>query len=119
MISVFVYGTLRSGQSARHRIEPYILECNPGSVTGYLYNAGAWPGLVIDPQGEEIAGEWLLLKEEALPIMDEWEDYYGPEDSRNDYERIWTRDSRQSYEGWVYIWKNDRDFPRILSNSWV
>lgn len=65
-----------------------------------------------------VHGEWLEVEEEALAVMDEWEAYYGPGDSRNEYERVRVTDTDGEKSGWAYVWNGDRGFPPIPGGSW-
>ncbi|GLI08125.1 hypothetical protein YDYSG_41550 [Paenibacillus tyrfis] len=120
LIRVFVYGTLLVGESNHHVVAPYVLSVRPGRVRGALFDAGAYPGLVLSGCGSEtdVEGEWLVVTQEGLNRMDELEEYYGP-DARNDYERVWVRDiRREECEGWIYLWNEPRGYPRINGGSW-
>lgn len=117
MISVFVYGTLLVGQPNHRVAEPYLLHVQPGRVRGRLYDVGAFPALVLDPDGREIEGEWFEVTPEGLRAMDRLEGYRGP-GQKNFYERVWVRDARDDREGWVYVWPDSRGCPEIPVGSW-
>lgn len=120
MIRVFVYGTLLPGESNHHIAAPYLTAEPPvpGSIRGRLYDAGPYPGLVPDPRGPLVYGMWLTVTSEGLIAMDQLEEYYGPGDSRNDYDRILARDAHGELEGYVYVWSDGRGFPVIQSGRW-
>lgn len=120
MIRVFVYGTLLPGESNHHIVAPFLAAEPPvpGSVRGLLYDAGPYPGLVPDPQGTDVRGMWLSVTPEGLAAMDELEEYYGPGDARNEYDRILVRDAYSGLEGYIYVWGDGRGFPLIPSGSW-
>ncbi len=93
-------------------------ESEPGCVNGILYDAGAWPGLV--PGGAGVVyGEWLRLDHAALAVLDELEDYYGPDDERNDYERLPIADCRSGRMGIAYVWRDGRGYPPLASGRWT
>jgi len=118
MITVFVYGTLLTGESNHAIIAPYVLAVAPGHVRGWLYDVGEYPALVLDDDGQEIEGEWLELSDEALVPMDELEGYGGV-DADNDYERVLVSDSRNAGQsGWIYVWRDSRGCRRIEDGSW-
>jgi gamma-glutamylcyclotransferase (GGCT)/AIG2-like uncharacterized protein YtfP len=120
MIRVFVYGTLLVGEANHAILAPHVLSVRSGAVRGRLYDAGDYPALVLSgpEQKETVQGEWLVITDEGLAAADRLEEYFGP-DADNDYERVWIRDNRQEeLEGWVYVWKDSRDCPRIPSGSW-
>lgn len=123
MIRVFVYGTLMTGEANHGVAAPYIHSVETGAVRGTLFDAGAYPALVPNSagsgkDGSVVHGEWLTVGDSALSAMDALEDYYGPGDSRNDYERVWTRDMDGTRAGWVYVWNEPRGCPQIRSGDW-
>lgn len=120
MIPLFVYGTLLSGESNHRVVSPYVLSVRPGVVRGALYDAGAYPAVVLTGMNEgRVSGEWLLITTEGLAKTDELEEYDGPGSTTNDYERLWIRDADcEEREGWIYVWKDARGCPLIPSGSW-
>lgn len=76
MLTVFVYGTLRAGESndigraaARHAIEaPRLL--GESTLRGHLHDFGAYPGLVRDEAGESVRGEVYEIAAALLPVLD-------------------------------------------------
>lgn len=79
-LNVFVYGTLRAGESndiaraaARHRIaEP--LRLGQATVRGRLIDFGAYPGLIADPAGMPVLGEVYRIAPALVPVLDEIEE---------------------------------------------
>lgn len=117
MISVFVYGTLLTGE-VNHRIAaPYLREVQPGCIRGRLYDVGAFPALILDAAGREIEGEWFEVTPEGLKSLDRLEGYSGP-GRNNFYERVWVRDAINGRTGWVYVWQDSRGCPEIPFGSW-
>ncbi|HHY67017.1 MAG TPA: gamma-glutamylcyclotransferase [Alicyclobacillus sp.] len=117
MVSVFVYGTLLTGER-NHRVgAPYLLSVRSGRVRGRLYDVGAYPALVLDDSAGEVDGEWFEITDEGLEEMDWLEGYRGP-GQENHYERVWVRDSREDLEGWIYVWPDSRGYPEIPMGSW-
>lgn len=117
-VPLFVYGTLLSGGSNDHVVEPYVVQVRSGTVRGRLVDAGDYPALIPDRNGELVAGEWLFLRAGALKVLDEFEGYYGP-GKQNEYERIWVRDAQMDEEGWVYVWRDPRGCPVIPGGNWL
>ena len=73
---LFVYGSLRTGESARNLVEPYITDWAPATVGGDLYAfPSGYPGVVLDPRGGIVMGEllWLRNLSTCLPILDDYE----------------------------------------------
>lgn len=74
---LFVYGTLRSGQTARTLIIPHIVRFEPATLRGKIYAFPmGYPGLV-DGEGE-VKGElmWLSDLAAAFALLDAFE---GPD----------------------------------------
>ncbi|QYR22413.1 gamma-glutamylcyclotransferase [Paenibacillus sp. sptzw28] len=122
MISLFVYGTLLTGESNHHVVAPYLIATEPGAVQGKLYNVGPYPALVLSKSRAAgvIVGEWMTVSESGLPALDQLEHFYAPGDSRNEYERVRVVDIDGNREGWVYVyvWRDPSGYPEIASGSW-
>lgn len=80
MQHVFVYGTLRAGESndihraaERHGIaEPMLI--GSSHINGRLYDFGAYPGLVLDPAARPIYGDVYRIDDTLVPVLDEIEE---------------------------------------------
>ncbi|SOE60150.1 Uncharacterized conserved protein YtfP, gamma-glutamylcyclotransferase (GGCT)/AIG2-like family [Burkholderia sp. D7] len=80
MQHVFVYGTLRAGESndirlaaERHGIaEPVLI--GPGHINGRLYDFNAYPGLVLDSAAGPVRGDIYRIDETLVPVLDEIEE---------------------------------------------
>ncbi|WP_240763041.1 gamma-glutamylcyclotransferase family protein [Paenibacillus thalictri] len=117
-MKMFVYGTLLSGEANHDVVAPYLISVETGAVRGKLYDAGEYPALVLHPEGSRIVGEWLTIDPAALPTIDAFEDYHGP-NRPNEYERVWVRDeSRDALEGWIYVYSDSHGLKEILGGSW-
>jgi len=82
---VFVYGTLRQGGvRAIPKLFPQARFLGFGTVKGWLYDFGAYPGLICDPAGRDILGEVYAVDASALRTMDEIE-RYSPDDEAGCY----------------------------------
>lgn len=97
---VFVYGSLRPGASNFSLVAPYVQETLPAYVEGKLYHLPTGYPTVICGERGKVRGELLRLEPffEALSLLDELEDYYGPDGPDNEYERIWGRVFRETGE---------------------
>lgn len=93
ILPVFVYGSLLPGFGNHNRyVKPYPHTLQPAIVRGHLYHFSAgYPGLLRGESGT-VKGALLTFSkdvyEEALAGLDELEDYFGPGDPRNEYERV-------------------------------
>lgn len=90
MTKVFVYGTLRKGESNHSLISAWVKSITPASVRGWMFDLGDYPAIV---EGSGfVYGEILEFDdpEEAIRRMDWLEDYHGPGHRENHYERVET-----------------------------
>lgn len=86
---VFVYGTLRPGGHRWALVAAAgVRAVTPATVPGLLRDFGAWPGMVA---GEgTVHGEVVTLRDlaAALPELDAWEGFHGPDHPDNLFERL-------------------------------
>jgi gamma-glutamylcyclotransferase (GGCT)/AIG2-like uncharacterized protein YtfP len=71
---LFVYGTLRTGQSARRILDDHVRSSQPAHCTGTMYAFASYPGVVLDGF-TRIVGELVELDDAhaALPLIDAYE----------------------------------------------
>lgn len=96
---LFVYGSLRTGQSARHLVEPYVKDWTPATVCGEMYAfPSGYPGVVLDPKGGIVMGEllWLRSLTVCLPQLDAFEG--------NDYLRELVQVEHVAGPSWAWIY---------------
>ena len=117
ILTVFVYGTLMTGESNHDVFRPYALSMEPGRVLCRPCTPDTYPGLVLDEEGRDILGEWMTIDAAGLADLDRLEEYYGP-GKRNDYERVTVRDLESGREGFTYVWNDSRGLPELTSGSW-
>lgn len=71
---VFVYGTLRRGcaraMSIRFAKSKFIADA---SVSGSLYDLGAYPGLIVEQSNSLVRGEVYEVDDEILNLLDDIE----------------------------------------------
>ena len=79
-MNLFVYGTLAPGEPNEHVLEEIAGVWEKGTVRGQLYQSGwgaalGFPGIVLDPEGEQVAGMLLRSQHlaEHLERLDEFE----------------------------------------------
>jgi len=86
--AVFVYGTLKRGQSRENCWPHQPLSIDAATVRGTLFDLGPYPGLVAG--NDLIAGElWLFAAEDMPPtlaVLDEVEGFYNQPD--DEYSRV-------------------------------
>lgn len=116
---LFVYGTLRRGQS-RHALLEAAHYSTDGTVAGELVDLGQYPGLVAGPG--RVTGELFALGDPALlRTLDEYEGFYGFDDPASLYHRgvcrVLAREGAL-VEAWTYFYRGDRRRARRLSGDW-
>ena len=81
MQHVFVYGTLRAGESNDiHRAaernagvaDPVLV--GSGRIRGRLYDFGAYPGVVLDADASSVHGDVYRIEDTLVPVLDEIEE---------------------------------------------
>lgn len=124
---VFVYGTLRMGEPWHNLLAPYTTAVQPATLHGAeLYWASDWyPGLVkgTGTVTGELAELDPLQMDAVLEVLDEFENYHGPGDPANQYERevitVKTNDGARR-DAWVYVWlRKTEDSRRIPEGDWA
>lgn len=108
---LFVYGTLMTGERNHFLLEPFIESAEPALLNGMdlLPVTAEYPGIVPGPGA--VRGELVALKPDrlfdALAVLDELEDYYGPGRPDNLYEReeVQVRlTDATTCQAWTYRW---------------
>ncbi|MGL4820046.1 MAG: gamma-glutamylcyclotransferase family protein [Bacilli bacterium] len=119
---LWVYGTLRHGECNAHYLSTatYV-----GSATcdGTLYDTGqGYPAFTRDAiTSEAVYGELYIIDEKTLANVDELEDYFGPNDERNEYDRVLLTVFQNgiSLEAWGYEYANkEATLMKIASGDW-
>ncbi|MBW4082054.1 gamma-glutamylcyclotransferase [Paenibacillus sp. S150] len=116
---VFVYGTLRQGEQYHHLLGGSGLFSAQAQVKGRLEDTGLGYPVLIEGEGR-VAGELYEITEAVLKRLDELEDYYGPDDERNEYERIRAEASTDNgkVESWLYVYRHARRHNAIPEGDW-
>jgi gamma-glutamylcyclotransferase (GGCT)/AIG2-like uncharacterized protein YtfP len=115
---LFVYGTLRTGQTARSLIADHVARAVPATTTGTLIAFPEYPGLV-DAGSDTIVGElvWLRDLAAAFALLDAYEG--------EDFLRILKKVRLESGEdewGWCYVLADPRlaeAGTTVPSGDWV
>ncbi len=112
MLSVFVYGTLKPGESNHHYCGDCILGQAPALVRGRLYALPAgYPAMT--------AGEgWVkgvcltFADDQILQVLDELEAYSPGQPDQNEYQRVWVALFNGGQDligyGWTYQMSEER-----------
>lgn len=113
MTKVFVYGTLRKGEDNAGYLTDAI-EVSLSAVTGgRLVDTGfGYPALVREDEADtQVRGELYEVEDGTLRELDRLEDYYGPGDRRNEYERVRVQVETEwgSFDAWAYVYAKPGD----------
>ena len=115
---VFVYGTLQKGQVNEPVVSPYVQRRWRGRIKGRLYHLAdrGYPEVLLEEDGV-VLGECLQLKqpEKALRALDALEEYFGPNDVSNEYDRrrcLVCNDDGQEWKAYVYVWPQGKSLPK-------
>lgn len=131
MQHVFIYGTLRAGEindirraAERHGIaQPERL--GSAFVSGRLYDFGAYPGLVIDAEGDPVRGDIYLIDDALAPVLDEIEEVYPGVEGLFMPHRLRVRIDRcgieEAFDCLIYpvAARAVDGLPRIVGGDWV
>ena len=119
---VFVYGTLRRGGSNHFRMAgaDFIAA---GTITGRMYKIDWYPGLELDPAGDEIHGEVFSVPLDLLAELDLFEGLSAGETQGSEYRRVLApvvrRDS-QTQDAWVWEWLGmTEEHQRLTGGDWL
>jgi gamma-glutamylcyclotransferase (GGCT)/AIG2-like uncharacterized protein YtfP len=86
---VFVYGTLRTGGvRAMRTIAPSCRIVGDAVIRGQLFDLGAFPGLLVDPNGGSVCGELFGVDDATLARLDQIEQYFPDRPEESYYVRI-------------------------------
>lgn len=108
---IFVYGTLKKGYENYSYLAPFVEAVQPGRCTGLLYEMEGcdYPAMV-GGKGW-VQGEIVTIKpsrlHEGLAVLDRLEEYYGPGNEKNVYERVirLVEEANGSLEpAYLYLW---------------
>jgi gamma-glutamylcyclotransferase (GGCT)/AIG2-like uncharacterized protein YtfP len=118
---VFVYGTLKRGQPNHRLVARFVREVREGRVTGVLVDLGGYPGWL--PGDGVVRGELLRLEPGGVALrgLDELEDFFGPGDPRNEYERVLVAVVTDDglVEAWAYRYAGPVEgVPRLPGGVW-
>jgi gamma-glutamylcyclotransferase (GGCT)/AIG2-like uncharacterized protein YtfP len=94
-----------------------------GTITGRMYRIDWYPGLVLDPAGDEIHGEVYFVGPELLSALDVFEGLSAGEIEGSEYRRVETtvmqQDSR-TVTAWVWEWLGMvEEGQRIRDGDWL
>lgn len=115
IVSVFVYGTLRSGGSNHFRMAGAKF-ARTALVRGRLYGIDWFPGLILDATGDEVIGEVYEVEAASLDSLDAFE---GPQYRRVMAELCKNGDDPSAQSAWLWVWLGPVDESRrILTGDW-
>jgi len=115
---LFVYGTLMSGMSNHHYLKGRVADLQQARARGLLYHLPYGYPAMVEGDGV-VTGELVTLIDpaEILADLDELEDYHGPGNPGNEYERVnrpvELMNGRMVTEAWVYLYCRGEEAARI------
>ena len=119
---VFVYGTLRRGGSNHFRMAGAGF-ISSGTIRGRMYRIDWYPGLILDPAGDEIHGEVYAVDADLLSALDIFEGLSAGEIEGSEYRRVETtvvKQDSQTLSAWVWEWLGIVDeCQRISDGDWL
>ncbi len=119
---VFVYGTLRRGGSDHFRTAGAEF-VSSGTICGRMYQIDWYPGLVLDPKGDEIRGEVYSVGSELLSALDAFEGLSVGKTEGSEYRRVQTtvmKQDSQTLSAWVWEWCGPLDeSQRQVTGDWL
>ncbi|WP_042210633.1 gamma-glutamylcyclotransferase family protein [Paenibacillus borealis] len=118
---VFVYGTLRKGELYHDLLENSRLCSALAETNGCMADTGlGYPVLLEGSGAERVAGELYEVSGRVLAGLDRLEEYYGPGNPRNEYERIRAevRTDGGMLEAWVYVYRRPHSYAVIPEGDW-
>ena len=75
---LFVYGTLRDGESNDiNQYRPKLRRVGAGRVRGRLYDLGACPAIILNRSADLVLGEVYAVEPSLIPVLDAVEDNCG------------------------------------------
>lgn len=115
---IFVYGTLMRGMENFRLIAPFAASVEAAEADGALYHLPyGYPALAPGGAGT-VRGEAVRARDmaAALAVLDELEDYRGPGDPANLYERVVVAvrlTSGGEVAAYVYVWARPEELAAI------
>lgn len=104
---IFVYGTLMRGMHNHQLLAPFVASVQVATVQGRLLHLEQEGYPVLLEGSGRVQGELVELTDEtaALHILDLLEEFYGPDQPENVYERRLTAVSvsEEVVSAWVYV----------------
>jgi gamma-glutamylcyclotransferase (GGCT)/AIG2-like uncharacterized protein YtfP len=103
---IFVYGTLRPGAAAAHRMDGHGRWLGAATAAGSLHLLGAYPGMVV---GEGIVHGALFAADDPEALLADLDIYEGcgPEDiAPHEYRRarVTVMQADQAHQAWTYLY---------------
>jgi gamma-glutamylcyclotransferase (GGCT)/AIG2-like uncharacterized protein YtfP len=108
---LFVYGTLRPGRAPAEiaALVDRLTPAGEATVRAHLHDLGAYPGIVLDANADEVPGVLLALPADPdiLAQLDAYEGFIPAHPEISLFRRVKTtaiRPSGEANECWVYIY---------------
>lgn len=119
---VFVYGTLKPGESGFRRFcEPYIIDKQETLTQGRLYDLPfGYPAITLESGW--VKGMLLTFSSTtALAKLDEFESFYPDHPQDSEYLRIWHRIYRpdQAFLTYAWVYAMTKEQVESLGGTWL
>lgn len=114
---IFVYGSLMTGMSNHSVIAPFVQGVRVAYTKGTLYHLPYGYPALVEGSGT-VWGELFGLRnsQNALKILDQFEDFYGLGNAQNFYERVpqtvWSKEGAE-FTAQVYRWAKPAELKQI------
>lgn len=125
-VKVFVYGTLKKGESRAPVLQREAIKWVPAAILGFkLYDLGSFPCIGHSENGDQVFGELVeCTNPDAIVERLDMIEGYTPEGKHNLYNReevdvIELGNGRKS-KAFVYVFaRGTDDFPQVKSGNWT
>lgn len=115
-LPLFIYGTLHPSRAPREiaHAARRLTSIGPATIHARLYNLGAYPGAILDPNAQPLPGELFAVPDAGtLAALDAYEDFRPTDPAASLFLRVETTATTPDgahHPCWVYVY--NRKIPR-------
>ena len=120
---LFVYDSMRKGGILQEQLADFVRK--PAKVKGQMYLINKYPGLCLNPNGNNVLGELVSVDRETIRRLDRLQGFYGYSSEKSLFFRYWLSMEEWGHDfgAWVYILarpeKDMQAMPKITSGDWL